>query len=352
MIARVAILAFATSASAAIMFAGCFATIDDTRVDSDGGEIAIDATNPPDTSMHDAGNGSEDVDAIDANIPLDGAGEVEIPIDANTPIDAHVPIDANVPVDAGSLYFRTIMNDTPVAYYRLDEASGSAINFGSSGSSNAGAYTSSVARAAPGLINGDGDLAAMFASASGSSSTLSYVSVPPGMFPMPTSALTIECWIKATAFNTPAEDENHVVAFGDGRQPQASPFFEAYVIQIIPSSGELNFYVGTSNSQTSWPSGANPEANVAIGVTTHLVVTYTPSGGTIYVNNNGTSYTASNVNLDYSHINGQGLGIGGNYGGYGNGFTGTIDEVAIYDKALDGGTVNTHYVVGSTGHTP
>src|SRR6478609_8595556 len=85
-----------------------------------------------------------------------------------------------------SLYSSTILSDSPLAYWRLGELSGSSAA-DASGNAHTGTYTGSVALGLAGAVAGDNDAAAKF---DGSSA---YVSLP--VFST-LATWSVEAWVK------------------------------------------------------------------------------------------------------------------------------------------------------------
>ena len=88
-------------------------------------------------------------------------------------------------------YKNTVLADSPLVYYRLDEASGTTAT-DSSGSGHNGTYSATgVTYSVTGAIRGDADKAVTFNGTTGD------VTVPSPI--NPTGSATLECWVKIAA---------------------------------------------------------------------------------------------------------------------------------------------------------
>jgi hypothetical protein len=249
------------------------------------------------------------------------------------PDEERADSDSGVPRDAGtdsltSAYVLAIEMDRPVAYYRLDELTGSALDLGSAHAD--GTYGTLTTRGVPGLLPDDSDLAVGIAPMEAGVSAI--VSVPSNTLLEPTAALTVECWVRASSdFGGNAR----IVSYGED---VAAPF-EPYVLQEIAGLAQL--YLSNVGSV----SGSTKLSN---GTTYYLAATYDGALLTLYVNGNvdGTQ-SASGTMGPYGST--PGLGIGGGASGLSAKlqYEGTVDEVAIYDTALPEGRILAHYQAGS-----
>jgi hypothetical protein len=148
-----------------------------------------------------------------------------------------------------------------------------------------------------------------------------------------TTGLTIEAWV-----SLPVVDASYqrVVTYG-------SPTAPAFMLRVA-SNAVPQFQLQNING-AYW----NPGTTTTLHdhTTYHLVATYDGVTLLVYVNGN-TDPTGSRPGD--AAINGfdptYGLAIGGDLGSI-EPLAGTIDEVAIYDHALDAGTIERHYCVGA-----
>jgi hypothetical protein len=250
-------------------------------------------------------------------------------------------------------YPSTILADHPVAYYRLEETSGSPTVDDSSGNSFTGFLTYITQGdgvtvfpqlGIPGLFTNS----ALFAPSTGSGQ--GHIDVPVNSTMNPTTAdgitgavFSAECWLMAntqpSGFETPLDD--------------SSPFEGA---DPYKNSAGWNFYQ-TPGPNSTWSFSLRPNPGfvgngppVIIGKWTHLVLAYNGTNVTFYVNgvafatypvpqylvNHGTA----DLLFGYGPPTGQGP------------FNGGIDEVALYNYALTASQVTNHYVAGTNSITP
>ena len=102
---------------------------------------------------------------------------------------------ANIVTAQGCVYQTNVLADSPIAYWRLGDASNPAVNIGSLGNAVDGTYQSGVTLGVSGLVLGDPDSAASFDGSSG------YVTIPNHSAintSGPYDAKTIELWFSAT----------------------------------------------------------------------------------------------------------------------------------------------------------
>lgn len=215
-----------------------------------------------------------------------------------------------------------------VSYWKLDETSGTTADdaFAANNGTYNGGYT--LNQSGPGTLTPNTVLL------NGSSG---YVNVPTAASLHPTSALTLEAWVRFTTV-----DNNYRWIAGTGYTSDANPY--------------NNFGLETTNV------GNQFAASVAIGTTLFLVLSTTlPTAGVwyflaltwdgstlrLYVNgveeaNTAASGTARN--------DGQPLTIGRYTRGASTGsyFNGRIGSVALYNAALSGATVLAHYDAAGT----
>jgi hypothetical protein len=150
----------------------------------------------------------------------------------------------------------------------------------------------------------------------------------------PAEGVTVECWVKLAAVPM---DQSYLglVSYG---QTVAEPW-QPYVLQF--HAGNANLYVGGG-----WITGATVLQKSSVY---HVVGMFDRAQHrlTVYVNGDMDATGDQSVSPSYT-ADQEGLGIGAdNFEGRGA-MMGILDEVAIYDHALDGGTVSAHYAAGSS----
>ena len=218
-------------------------------------------------------------------------------------------------------YGATVLADGPVAYFRLAETSGDAVN--SILTSETGALSAGVTRGAAPLTPDAGDKAMSF------SGSTSYIGCITGNYRYDTT-FTHEALIKiASGALTVGGASLGVLSKGQaGAYTRVTPTSTAGVgnLQFLKSRTSL---LGTSI------------ATLTEGVIYHLAVTSNAAGvSTIYING-----SASGTGTASTALGGEGIiQIGSDYYGgvRGEYFKGVIDEVAIYNKVLSAGRILAH----------
>jgi hypothetical protein len=235
-------------------------------------------------------------------------------------------------------YAGQVMADHPLAYWRLDEPSGSAVAIDMTGN-YPGAYHGEVAFGQQGAIASDPSSSAIWLNSTGEGN--GYVSVPspfaslsqfPNMEPY-----TLEVWIKPTKVDGQyrAVLSNSIEA-GAGKEG-----YNLYVGGFTSNGTGLGFDRFDIGTSTPVHDAGAVSVN---GSWYHVVVVYGGSQDsviTIYVN--GGVAAQSNTLLDQQSFAGCTFDIGTNLCGTGGFFQGYVDEVAVYATALDAGTIHAHY---------
>jgi len=208
---------------------------------------------------------------------------------------------------ANDAYAKAVLEDMPIAYYRLDEAPGATTVADSSGNGHTGAVVGGVVLGAPGAISGH-----TAASFDGSSS----IDLGDNFDFAGTSSFTLEGWI----------------------WPLASK--GAFFAKSIHTGSYDGWLVGegTSDFQAFRGTGVVTSSPLDKTKYTHLVVTY--DGLTLNLYRNGqlaksSSTTAPVLNHGASAF----IGYGENW----SHLVGSVDEVAFYDHALTAARVAAHY---------
>lgn len=214
-----------------------------------------------------------------------------------------------VPIGEGS-YPNEVIADSPFAYYRLGELSGTTA-IDSSGNGNNGTYTNGVVLGEAGAIQDDPNTAIQFNAATGS------------FVALPTIALdgdfTLEAW---TNFNyTPTNGDE---PFGNRGAPDTNFYANHY-----------RLYTGSGDAIVS-------DTPVTLNIWEHYVITRSGTTLTLYRNGvqHGTGTYSDTFTL--SSLGWGNVGPDGNF---------LLDEAAIYTHALSPDRILTHYQLGS-GATP
>ncbi|MEA5117249.1 MAG: PKD domain-containing protein, partial [Propionicimonas sp.] len=219
-----------------------------------------------------------------------------------------------LPTDA---YATAILADQPDLYWRLGETSGAAVD--SSGSGNTGNVVSAVTRGVEGPISGN--TAAKF---NGSSSLI--VAKQPWVAP---AAFTAELWFKTTTAKG-----GKLIGFGNATSGLSSTYDRHVWMQ---NTGKLSFGTNPGSQQT-----ITSTASYNDGQWHHVAATQGADGMKFYVDAQliGTnSATSGQAYTGYWRIGGDRnwSGATSNY------LDGTLDEAAVYPKALTEDAVRAHY---------
>ena len=225
-------------------------------------------------------------------------------------------------------YADIALGDAPLAYYRLDEASGTAA-YDATGQLGAATLVGSPTLGGAGAISGDSDTAATFASASSQyAATTNSAGLPTG-----SGAFSLECWLKISA--APGSRQE-VVSIGKVGTALAAGYI------AMQSTGKIEAGLWTATVVSS--------AALSTGVWHHLVVT--SAGGasgiiTLYVDGVSQGTTTATGALAYT---GNALTIGCGSGASASDFlSGSVDEVAVYAAAISSARVSAHYTAGHSG---
>lgn len=223
-------------------------------------------------------------------------------------------------------YSSEVLADSPLAYYRLGEASGSTL-VDSSGNGRDGTYVVAPTLGVAGALTGDADTAADFQGPT----TGGHATVTTGTW-MDAAAITVEAWIKydSTTANGYIADRDNNGSARDWR------------LFINNTTGRLDF--------TVWNSGGtaytlNPTTALTINTTYHVVGTFDGTNIKLYVDGVqiGTAACTGNV-----RTTAQKICIGSFNESTSNRFNGVLDEVAYYGTALSAARVLAHYDAGTT----
>jgi hypothetical protein len=254
-----------------------------------------------------------------AGDPDAGGGDAG-PRNADTGIEDAGREDASL--DGGD-YAAVVLSDNPIAYFRLDERTGDAVNLGSTGV--AGTYGSAVVRGVSGLIQSASNAAISFP---GDSNKNTLITVAPNVKLQPADEVSVECWVRALPWR-----DMRLVSYGDDLNAP----FEAWVLQSL--DGKVSFYLGNPGALL------DGTTTMLSNTTYHVVGTYDGHALRVYVNGepDGTAAATGQVG-PYDGVNG--LGIGGGFTASPPSLSGVLDEVAVYSYALTADRVRAHYLAG------
>jgi hypothetical protein len=232
-----------------------------------------------------------------------------------------------VPLPSG--YPSKILADNPVSYWRLGEATGLAAHDYVNG--NDGTFYK-VTLGLPGYSVIDPDTAGGFGSVNTYVGDISGTAVN---FSGHTN-FTLEAWVKGPLGQG---DESTIIAKGSGSDGTVAT--EQFALDVVGGVYRV-FTRGGGNSLYEADASVGPD-----GTWQHVVGVYDDAAGsvTIYVNGelsgsgstrpSGLRTSSSPVTIGSKH-----LGNNPNYDGY---FTGTIDEVAVYNYPLTADQISAHY---------
>ena len=210
--------------------------------------------------------------------------------------------------------YASVINATSgvVSYWRLGESSGTTATDGPG--VNNGTYTGGYTLSVAGALAGDSDKAVTF------NGTTGYVSIGnPAILQVGTGSL--EAWINTANAGTSWRD---ILS----KDKAYTSLLKANIL------GTYDYNAGADRATTLDPTDS---------VWHHIVVTFqsgVTNGTKVYSDGVLQLTTIITVNAQTGNV------IIGSWKGTGEFFTGTIDEVAIYNSVLSGTTITDHYVSG------
>jgi hypothetical protein len=240
----------------------------------------------------------------------------------STPNEAGHDASADGPVST-SKYRAAVMADSPVGYWRLGDAT-PAVAADEIGAHPGTGIGTDIAAGVPGALANDPDTAFHF----GSQHT-SYIDIG-DFFAFPgTPPYSLELWARMV------DDGNYKVFISKDDATNGSPDI-GYEVFADTSSGSGKVYFRRYGA-SAWNTITQP---LPYGVWTYIVATYDGVTLSFYVNGAvaagsamGGSETTSTSHLVFA----------GDVCGSGSHFEGDLDEVAIYDKALDAARIAAHW---------
>lgn len=268
--------------------------------------------------------------------PLDGLGTAQ-PSDAGA--DANAVDDASdaAPADAGDAapadaaagdasvdaaqgrYATEVLADGPVLYLRLGEKAGPDAR--DETQQRSPTYGGGVTFGAPGAIMNDPDTAVSFSGSPGSS-----LALPPGLDFPGKAPFTVEVWARRTANNPYGWAIDHQTYMN--RNGWSLRFaMDSIAFERWSSSNDL------SGTATPSPLQANTYQ--------HVVATFDGAAMVLYVDNKLITSGTSNLSMNPMTTTWS-LGAQNCACSVAN-FTGSLDEFAVYDKALSAARIDAHY---------
>lgn len=224
-------------------------------------------------------------------------------------------------------YAATVTADNPVAFWRLNEASGSSF-FDSSANANAGSYFSSPTLGAAGGLTGDSDTAVTL------NGTSHYAKAPSASsLNSPTSALTLEALVKPSSSSITSQKPIVLKSYTSHNPPYYQyGLFLDYPATINFALGIGGNYQSLSVSNSGWVAGS----------WNHIAATYDGSTMRVYVNGvqKGSRSQSGSISTNATPVDigaYENLGKNSSYL-----FGGSVDEVAIYSSALSATRLQAH----------
>jgi hypothetical protein len=239
---------------------------------------------------------------------------------------------------ASDYYSSVVINDHPLAYYRLNDVPPPdvATNSGSLGAAGNGWYLGAGHRAL-GALAADPNAAASF---DGSGAQIA-VPFTPALNPPASQSFTVEAWVLPTIEGQPnAQSPLFNLHAPAGENSQGWVFFQQASSATTGANGS-GFEFQMYNANGSTPSIDITGGSYTIGQWTHLVAVWNGHAATLYVNDvnvgSQTNTYVSNPDAPFT------LGAFGTNNLGDNPFTGSIDEVAFYATALTAAQIGKHY---------
>lgn len=238
-------------------------------------------------------------------------------------------------------YSSEVLADSPVAYWRLDETSGTSAA-DATGNGRTGTYSGTPALASPSLLPVGGG------SAVGLDGVNDTITVPnhASLNAVDASGFTFECWVR---IDDPSANKLQVLADKTGltqNNKQWAVFWDNRSAVGSPLALKAQWgYLAAGGTVLTW-AGAVARDSLAAGG--HLVVTFAGAVASIYWN--GVLVQQGAVTNGGNVANTRSVDVG-HSGGSSFFLDGTLDEVAVYAKALTSDRVVQHYASGDPAGT-
>jgi VCBS repeat-containing protein len=233
--------------------------------------------------------------------------------------------DAKVDTTPPSPYAASVLAQTPVGFWRLNEPGG-ATAFDASGNHRDGAYQAGNTYSVAGAT-GDGDLAISRATAANA------VSVPDNAAFTNANTISLEFWVKIANYST-GYASAPVMKYGSTTDANYRMYLFGTNAGAEPTPGKVALY-GTVGGV--WNNLTNLSSPLSLNAWHHIVATYDSAvGGHLYVDGVDTGLRALTGTLA---ANTQPVVMQPQDGE-------TLDDVAIYTSVLSTAQVQTHYTRG------
>ncbi len=223
-------------------------------------------------------------------------------------------------------YPAQVLADAPLAYWRFDEASGKKTAVDSSGHGNDATYQGGITLGAPGALAGDSDTAATFDGTSG------FVTAGNLFAFSGQTAFSLEAWVSV-------QPQSSYVGVITRNDAVGGPPSEGFLLFVDPSGGPFGFQRLDGPNTSTAASVASPAASGF----TYVVATFDGLALVVYVNGESQGSQTAAFSIVGAVAD---FVVGAEAGGADHFFAGTLDEVAVYDKALSANEVIAHYVAG------
>ena len=216
------------------------------------------------------------------------------------------------------LYNYTILQDKPIAYYKLSETSGT-VALDSSGNNYNGTYMNSISINQNGLITDTNNKAVKFDGIN------DYIEITNGQ-PFRTQSITIETWINPDILSNAGLVMDRIGIGGTAN----------WSLELLATGNiRFSYYDGSA-----WNNIDTTNTPIIANTWSQISANYDNGTVNIYANGNLVK-TQSGLNILRTDYDSQ-LQIGRGIGYY----SGLMDDVAIYDKALTGNQIQEHYLAG------
>lgn len=223
-------------------------------------------------------------------------------------------------VAPSDLYRDAVLADGPVGYWRLEETGfGTTTAVDSSGNALHGTYSGQPGLGAPGALPGTATSAVMF------DGKYDYVMVPDDPL-FSCQQLTVEAWI------LPARSGGPVLLKGESDYDNLSFLKNGYALYQT-HDGKMHFVTATGWQETS------AAGEVTQGEWSYVVGVYDGNEARIYIN--GELVEAVTISRATPLDSPAPLTIGAGFGG--SVWNGSLDEVAVYGRALSSVEIQSHY---------
>jgi hypothetical protein len=246
-------------------------------------------------------------------------------------------------------YASTVLADSPVAYYQLNDSTpwtpNVATNSGSLGAAGNGVSFAQATYQVPGAIVGDSDTAMGFSAIDTNSDDGAFPTVIPYIAALNTTgSFTVEAWLRPTEegagnaqcplFNCQASTEDYG--------------WDCYQRASTAGTGQQGweFYM---NDDTGYRVGDVVGGTYTIGQWCHLVAAYNATAATLTLYVNGVQVAQSSVGGGDGYVPNPSypMSIGGYSDGTQNPYVGDMDEFAVYTGTLSAAQVLAHYQNGT-----